>query len=62
VRVATDGGEVGVAEVGGDEARIAGLLAEPGRGGVPECVRGRALLEPGAFGGAADDQAKDRAL
>jgi hypothetical protein len=34
VGVAADGREVGVTEVGGDEAGIACLLAEPGRGGV----------------------------
>jgi len=55
VRVAADCGEVGVSEVGGDEAGVACLLAEPGDGGVAERVRGDALLEPGALGCPADD-------
>lgn len=36
VRVSADGGEVGVAEVGGDKTRIASFLAKPGGG----CVGG----------------------
>ena len=49
VRVARDGREVRVAEVLGDEPRVAELLAEPGRGGVAEGVRGDVLLDPGAL-------------
>jgi hypothetical protein len=48
VRVAADGGEVGVAEVVGYEPRVAGRLPEPGRGGVAEGVGSGALLESGA--------------
>ncbi len=43
--VAADGGEVGVAEVRGNEAGIAGLLPQPGSRCVPERVRGDALLK-----------------
>lgn len=39
VCIAADRGEVGVAEVGGDETGISGLLA-PGGGGMAERVRG----------------------
>jgi hypothetical protein len=62
VGVAADGGKVGVAEVGGDEARIAGLLPQPGGGGVAERVRGDTLLEACLLGGAADDPGEDRRL
>ena len=62
VGVAADGGEVGVAEIGGDEAGVAGLLAQPGRGGVAERVGGDALLDRGPLGGAADDRGEDRRL
>jgi hypothetical protein len=51
-----------MAEVRGDEARIAGLLPQPGGGGVPERVRGDALREPRPLGGAADDSREDRRL
>ena len=44
VGVAADGGEIGVAEVGSDEAGVARLLPEPGGGGVAERVRSDALL------------------
>ena len=33
-----------MAEVGGDQARVAGLLAQPGRGAVSERVRGDVLM------------------
>jgi hypothetical protein len=62
VGVAADGGEVGVAEIGGHEARVARLLAQPGGGRVAERVGGDALLEAGALAGAADDAGKDRRL
>lgn len=51
-----------MAEVLGDEARVAQLLAEPGRGGVPQRVRGHMLLDPGALRGASDDVGEDRLL
>ena len=60
VRVARDRREVGVAEILGDEAGVAELLAEPGRGGVAQRVGGDVLLDPGAPGGAADDVGEDR--
>lgn len=60
--VARDGREVGVAEVLGDEPRVAELLAEPGRGRVAERVRGDVLLQSGALRGAADDVGEDRLL
>jgi hypothetical protein len=60
VRVASDGREVGVTEVLGDEAGVAALLAQPGCGGVPKRVGGDVLLDPGACGGAADDVGEDR--
>ena len=60
--VACDRGEVGVAEVFGDEAGVAELLTEPGRRRVAERVRGDVLLEPGALRGAADDVGEDRLL
>ena len=62
VGVAADGREVGVAEVGGNQAGIAGLLAQPGSGAVAERVCGDPLLEVGALGGAADDRGEDRRL
>ena len=62
VGVAADGRKVGVAEVGGDEAGVARLLPQPGRGGVAERVRGDALLDLGSLGGAADDPGEDRRL
>ncbi len=62
MRVARDRGEVGVAEVLGDETRVAELLAEPGCGGVAQRVRGDVLLEPGPLRGAADDVREDRLL
>ena len=49
-----------MAEVFGDQARVSELLAEPGRGGVAECVRGDVLLESGPFRGTADDLGEDR--
>lgn len=51
-----------MAEVLGDEPRVAEFLAEPGRGRVAERVRGDVLLEPGALRGAADDVGEDRLL
>jgi hypothetical protein len=62
VGVTADGGEIGVAEVCGDEPGIAGLLAEPGRRGVAERVGSDALLDRGLLGGAADDRGEDRRL
>ena len=44
VRVARDRREVGVAEVLGDEARIAELLPEPGRSCVSKRMGGHVLL------------------
>src|SRR5579884_2776003 len=62
VRVARDRGKVGVAEVLGDETRVAELLAQPGRRRVAERVRGDVLLEPGPLRGAGDDVGEDRLL
>jgi hypothetical protein len=62
VGIAADGRKVGVAEVGGNKAGVARLLPKPGSGGVPERVRGDALREAGALGGAADDPGEDRRL
>ena len=62
VGVATDRREVCVAEVGGDEAGVAGLLAEPGRGGVAEGVGGDALLDRRPLGCTADNRGEDRRL
>jgi hypothetical protein len=45
VGVAADGREVGVSEVGGNQARIACFLAEPGCSCVAECVRGHMLVD-----------------
>ena len=36
VRIPRDGREIGMAEVLGDEARVAELLPEPGRGGLAQ--------------------------
>ena len=62
VRVARNCREVGVAEVLGDEARVAELLAEPGRGGVTERVRGDVLLDSRPFRCTADDLGEVRLL
>ncbi len=62
VRIPRDGREIGVAEVLGDEAGVAELLAEPGRGGVAERVRSDVLLDPGALSGTTDDVGEDRLL
>lgn len=62
VRITADGGEVGVAEIFRDEARIPGRLPEPRRGRVPERVRCDVLVKPGAFGGPRDDAREDRLL
>jgi hypothetical protein len=62
VGVARNGGEIRVAEVLGNKARVAELLAEPGRGRVAEGVRGDVLLESGALRRAADDVGEDRLL
>jgi hypothetical protein len=62
VRVARDRREVSVSKVLGDEASVAELLTQPGRGGVAQRVRGDVLLDPGARGGAADDVGEDRLL
>ena|SRR5437899_3325599 len=62
VGVAADRREIGVAEVGGDQACVAGLLTEPGGGCVAERVRGDSLLEPGSLGSTPDDQPEDRPL
>lgn len=62
VCVARDGREIGVAEVFGDEARVAELLTEPGRRRVAERVRSDVLLESGALRGAPNDVGEDRLL
>src|SRR5436305_1294233 len=62
VRVARHGREIGVAEVLGDEAGVAQLLPEPGRGGVAKRVRGDVLLYPGTLRGSPDDVGEDRLL
>jgi hypothetical protein len=62
VRVAADGGEVGVTEVRRYEASIARLLTEPHGSRVPQCVGSDPLLEPGSLGGATDDGGEDRRL
>ena len=62
MRVPRDSRKVGVAEVLGDEARVAELLAEPGRSRVAQRVGGDVLLDPGALRGAADDVGEDRLL
>ena len=59
VGVARDGREVGVAEVLGDEPRVAKLLAEPRRSRVAERVGGDVLLELSALRRAADDVGED---
>jgi hypothetical protein len=59
---ACDGREVGMAEILGDEAGVAELLPEPGRGGVAERVRGDVLLYPGTLRGSPDDVGEDRLL
>jgi hypothetical protein len=46
VRVARDRRDVGVAEVLGDEARIAARLAQPGRGSVAQPTRWRRPASP----------------
>lgn len=51
-----------MAEVLGDEARVAELLAQPGRGCVAQGVGGDVLLEPGPLRGAADNVGEDRLL
>src|SRR3954454_7120632 len=55
VRVPRDGREVGVAEVLGDEARVAELLPEPGRGGVSQRVRRHVFRDRSACRCATDD-------
>ena len=45
-----------MAEVLGDQPRVAELLPRPGRGGVAERVGGDVLLEAGALRGALDDR------
>lgn len=51
-----------MAEIFGDEACVPELLAQPGRGGVAERVRGDMLLESCPFRRAADDLGEDRSL
>ena len=51
-----------MAEVFGDQARVAGRLAKPGRGGVAQGVGGDALLDPSALRRASDDPGEDRGL
>jgi hypothetical protein len=48
-----------VAEVLGNEAGVAALLAEPGRRGVAQRVRGDVLLDPSALRRATDDVGED---
>ncbi len=60
VGVAANGREIGMAEVGGDETGIAGLLAQPGRGGVAERVGADGLLDSGSLGCAPDQRGEDR--
>jgi hypothetical protein len=62
VGVAMDGREVGVAEVLGDQAGIAGRASKPRRGGVAKRVGRDSLLESGADGRAANDARQDRCL
>jgi hypothetical protein len=62
MRVTGQSREVGVAEVLGDEAGVAELLAERGRSSVAERVRGDVLLESGPLRGATDDVGEDRLL
>jgi hypothetical protein len=62
VRVSRDGREVGVAEVLGDEARIAELLPEPGRGGVTQRVRRNVLRDASACRCPTDDVGEGRLL
>ena len=51
-----------MAEVLGNEAGVAALLAEPGRRGVAQRVRGDVLLDPSALRRATDDVCEDRLL
>ena len=60
--VAVDGREIGVAEVLGHQARVAGRLAKPGRRGVAKRVGGDALLDARPACGARDDPGEDRRL
>ena len=62
VRIARDSREVCVPEVLSDEPGVAELLAEPGRRGVAQRVRGDVLLDPSALRGATDDVGEDRLL
>jgi hypothetical protein len=50
VRVPADRGEIGVAEIGGNETGVARQLPQPRRGGVTEGVRGDALVDRGSPG------------
>lgn len=59
VGVTADRREVGVTEVGGDQAGVAGRLAKPRRGGMAERVCGYVLVGPGAVCGAAYQVGED---
>jgi predicted nucleotidyltransferase len=62
VRVAAHGREVRVAEILGDQARVARCFSKPRRRGVAQRVRGDVLFNPCARGGARDDPREDRRL
>src|SRR6266511_2987786 len=62
MRVATHRGQVGVAEVLGNEARVACCLAEPCCSGVAQRMGGYAFLEPGPLGGSLDNGGEDLRL
>ena len=62
MRVAVHGRQIGVAQVLGDQARVAGGAAQPGGRRVAQGVGGDGLCEPGARGAAADDRGQDRGL
>jgi hypothetical protein len=51
-----------VTEVLGDQAGVAGGLAQPRRGGVAQRVCGHVLCDPGARCRPADDVGEDRRL
>jgi hypothetical protein len=62
VRIAAHGGQVCVAEVLGDQARVGGRLAKPGGRGVPQRVRGDVLLEARPAACAPDDRGENALL
>ena len=62
VGIAAHGREVCVTEVLGDQAGVAGGLAQPRRRGVAQRVCGYVLRDPGARARTADDVGEDRRL